>query len=291
MGFQKRESISLSEDNSNFCENSENKNTLGPPVGTSTLNYKFLQHLYSKLSNCGRGFYTLINQETGEKAELPIYCDNKSCTNPDCQKHRLYKYMKKHIKQISELNADMRKPKAWVFSTERKPYPIDREYCRNKMKQLNNLLDIKKHKKYGSKSKFSIHMEIKLYPKDKKYPYPTWYLHFHVVSALIEDLRLVRQLWGGYFISYEKAINPIDLGFYVSKYASKTPYFPDLNSFYEYAQAVYKTKMHSFGGCENKELKETDWFLYEMKGCSNSKVSPSFFEIEQYFEKYLLKAG
>jgi hypothetical protein len=263
--------------------------SLGSPIGTSYFkDYKSVFNLYNKLSNCGTGYYRLVNKKTGETVSLPVYCDNRVCTNPNCKKHRLYQYMRKHEAQIIQINYDMRKPKAWVFTTERKPFPIDRDYCRKKFKQLNVLLRKDKHQKYGSKSKYSIHMEIKLYAPSNRYPYETWYLHFHVTSALIENLRLVRKLWG-YQIFYEKGINSEDLSYYVSKYASKVPFFPSRNAFMEYAGTVYKLKMHSFGGVKSPNNKEPDWILFDGKFYGKGK--PTFREMMEFFDNYDIGGG
>ena len=122
----------------------------------------------------------------------------------------------------------MKKPKGWVFSNVKLSYPVDRELAQAELRRLYRLLDKSKHRKYGSNSLFSIHMEIKLRSD-------TWYLHFHVVSGGISNLRFVRQQWG-HQIMYENAISPIDLGYHVSKYASKVPAFPNKIAFLEYAR-------------------------------------------------------
>ena len=166
------ESISISDTVELHSKNHSNNNSktkipLISHIGTFDLGigvfetYSGFASLFNKHSNCGNTILEFQNIKTGEKLELPAYCDNRVCKKPECQKHRLVKYMRKHYHQISDINRDIRKPKAWVFSTPRKKYPIDRKYCQYKLKQLYSLLSKDKHRKYGSISKFSIHMEIK----------------------------------------------------------------------------------------------------------------------------------
>jgi hypothetical protein len=95
-------------------------------------------------------------------------------------------------------------------------------------------------------------MEIKVYPKTHK-DFGMAYLHFHVVSGGFRNLKLLRKNWGRQ-ISYEVAIRPKNLGRYVSKYASKTPFFDyELNRWY-YHLLVYKTQMHRFS-CKSENIK------------------------------------
>jgi len=75
--------------------------------------------------------------------------------------------------------------------------------------------------------------------------YKTAYLHFHVVSGGIHNLKHLRFLWGRQ-IKFEYAIKPDSLAYYISKYSSKTPYFPSEKHLQEYHLAVYKTRMHLF---------------------------------------------
>ena len=63
--------------------------------------------------------------------------------------------------QIFDIQRDMRKPKAWVFTIPSKKYPLDRKYCMSKLKFLYFLLSKDKHSNFGSNSMFSIHMDIK----------------------------------------------------------------------------------------------------------------------------------
>lgn len=202
------------------------------------MEFEKVSKLYEKIANCGVNFNEYIAPD-GCLKSLPVYCDNRSCDNPECKKHRLYKYRKSHQAQIDRLNQSMKKPKGWVFTGYK--YPLDkftREFCQSKLLELNKLL------KNSSVSEFSIHMEIKVYPKGhSNYGYA--YLHFHVVSAGFRDLRYIRSRWKRQ-IRYEEAINKKALGYYVSKYASKTPVFNCELSRGFYHNLVYKLQMHRF---------------------------------------------
>lgn len=236
------------------------------------------------MSNCGSNYVTLLNKKTLEEKSFPLYCDNRVCLNPDCQEHRLYKYMKEHNSQIRLLNKNMRKPKSWVFTDIKRPYPIDRAYAQKRLRLLNDLLTLSKHRKYGSSSLFSAHMEFKLNPD-------SWYLHFHVVSGGITNLRFVRRIWGKQ-IRYENAINLHDLGFYVSKYASKVPSFPNKTAYLEYAHNVYKLQMHKFSvkisSILKEKEKESDWVIINRKF---SQSTNAFYELELWLNDYLNDYG
>lgn len=254
-----------------------NSGALSSPYRNFTFsNYPILHNLHAKLSTCGSNFVTLLNTKTNETISIPLYCDNRVCLNPDCQTHRLYKYMKAHSSQISMLNKDMHKPKAWVFTDVKKPFPIDRCYVQKRLRLLHNLLSLNLHKKYGSTSMFSIHMEIKLNSD-------SWYLHFHVVSGGVTNLRFVHKLWGR-VIRYETAISPMDLAFYVSKYASKVPSFPSKLAFLEYAFVVYKLQMHIFSCVVSPDCIVSDWVIVNR----TSPVSTNaFFELDTWLDCYL----
>lgn len=257
------------------------QNALRTPFRNFTFyDYPLLNKLHKKLSNCGHDFITLLNKDTLEEIELPLYCDNRVCLNPNCQKHRLYKFMREHKAQIRELNRDMRKPKGWVFTTPLQPYPIDRFYCREKLKELYFLLDKSKHPKYGSNSKFSIHMEIKLHED-------SWYLHFHGASGGITDLRLIRKIWGAQ-IKYEDAIEPLALGYYISKYASKVPTIPNKRAYLEYATTTYKLQMHRFGCKVPPILRDSPWVI--LKHNSFNAVN-TFYELDLWLDEYLNDYG
>jgi len=256
------------------------KTPLSSPFRNFTFsNYKMFDNLYKKLSNCGQDFITLMNKTTLEEIEIPLYCDNRVCLNPKCQEHRLYKFMRAHTRQIDELNHDMRAPKGWVFTDSKRPYPIDRFYCQERAKELNFLLNRSKHKKYGSNSYYSTHMELKLHND-------SWYLHFHVVSGGITNLRMVRALWGKQ-IRYEDAIHPIDLSYYVSKYASKMPNFPNTRAYVEYHGATYKLQMHRFS-MSAPTIRESDWVIIKQ---SSHGETMTFMELESWLNQYLNDYG
>ena len=206
--------------------------------------------ILSKLDNCGKEFISFIHV-TGETIELPVFCDNRICDNPDCKKHRGYKFYKTHSDQISITQKSMRVPRAWVFTYGHLPYPIDRSLCQQLMLKLYHIL------LNQSVTNFSIHMELKLHDN-------TVYLHFHVLLGSLKDLRYTRKLWGK-TIRYEKAIKPSDVVYYVSKYAGKTPFFPSELHRDFYFHAVYKLQMHKFSAKHDK-LKEkqiSDWYHYD----------------------------
>lgn len=264
------------------CKSNESS-SLSSPLGTSIFEGLSLSEgvsLWKKLSNCGSQSVLLYNPSKNETIELKTYCDNRSCLNPDCQKHRRYQYMRKHSSQIKKLNANMRKPKAWVFTDRRQPYPIDKNYLKARTKQLRNLLDKSKHSKYGSTSDYSYHLEIKI-ERSEKYP-DTWYPHYHVVSGGMTDLRFMRQLWGSQ-IYYKDAISPTDLAFYVSKYASKVPSPDNLDHYLQYAQAVYKLKMHEFS-TKSDYLPSSEWTLIISTKSSCSTIT--FLELKKFFFEY-----
>lgn len=242
--------------------------------------YPILQNLHEKLSNCGHDFVTLLNDQTLEQIEIPLFCDNRVCLNPDCKKHRLYKFQRAHSEQIKDLNESMRKPKGWIFSNPRRAYPVDKSYCQERLRKLYKVLDKSQHFKYGSNSKYSVHMEIK--PSEN-----SWYLHFHVASGGITNLQFVRRLWG-YQVLYEEAISPVDLGYYISKYASKVPNFPDKNAFLEYALTTYKLQMHRFNSEAIPLLRESHWTIIAEGYHSETST---FFELELWLNKYLNEHG
>jgi len=258
-------------------------NSLCSPLGTFNIEdsiietYPVVKRIYDKISRCGSIYLKFLNIKTLEEIIVNAFCDNRVCKNPDCQKHRLLKFMKEHMHQIFDIQRDMRKPKAWVFTIPRMKYPIDRKYCMNKLKLLYFILSKDKHSRFGSNSLFSIHMEIK--PS-----IDSWFLHFHVVSGGITNLHFIRKKWK-YMIRYQTAINPKQLSRYVSKYASKTSSFPNKISFLEYAQAVYKMQMHRFSTKIRKEIKESEWVLISISGYSKS--CEIFGDMNHYLNEYI----
>ncbi|PNX49390.1 MAG: hypothetical protein BV457_01945 [Thermoplasmata archaeon M9B1D] len=228
--------------NDSILEDSVSNIPLGSPnrnfIHLDEKSSQKIDYLYEKMASCGSEFREYLSQE-GEHKVLPVYCDNRSCDKPECKEHRLYKYRKEHQGQINVLNKSMRKPKGWVFSGWKIPInELDRTFCRKKLVFLFNLL------KVFSVSEFSVHMEIKVYPKTHK-DFGMAYLHFHVVSGGLKDLHFIRKKWGRQ-IKYETAIRPKSLGYYVSKYASKTPIFDYEPNRWYYHLLVYKTQMHRF---------------------------------------------
>jgi hypothetical protein len=226
-----------------------------PLRGTFSFEQSRLDNLYAKLDNCGKEIWEIV-KPSGEIFTKPVYCDNRCCENSDCQKHRLYKYMRKHEAQIDATNKSMRKPKAWIFTGWHLEFPIDRKFCQDKLRFLYRLLFDSKH---GSVSEFSIHMELKF---SEKNGYRTAYLHFHVVSGGIKDLRFVQHRWSR-IVRFEKAISPKDLGYYVSKYASKTPFFPSGLHMEFYHLAVYKLQMHRFSSKAKSPVRASDYVVLD----------------------------
>jgi hypothetical protein len=218
-----------------------------------TFFYPILEKLSKKLRNCGLNTVEIQKIETGEVTKLPVYCDNRVCNNPGCQDHRAYKFLREHKTQINAIEFSIkkghRKPRAYVFTDGRYPYPISREYCQNRLKECYKLL-LKR-----SKTHFSIHMEIKLHENE-------WYLHFHVVSGFIE-LKGINEKWGA-VVRYEVAKNFRNVSGYVGKYASKTPKFPSECAFMEYANTTYKLHMHRFSVKKSKKPKNRDNILLNM---------------------------
>ena len=104
--------------------------------------------------------------------------------------------------------------------------------------KINNIM------KNFSTSAYSIHMEIKLYPRNHE-KYGKAYLHFHVVTGGIFNLKLVRKMWKRQ-IKYEQALCYENLSQYISKYASKTPIMETKSDLELYHLLVYKTQMHRF---------------------------------------------
>lgn len=236
--------------------------------------YPVMYGVFERISRCGHGEFTFGNPD-GDEIVLRSFCDNRVCTNPDCKKHRLNKYMSKHRPQIIDIGKDIRKPKAWIFTTPVKEYPIDRDYCRQEYRRLMEILNKKKHPKYGSVSKFSVHMEIKV--KES-----TWFLHFHVVSGGIKNFSYVKNVVWGFYAHYDVAINPKDLAYYVSKYASKVPHFTTKQMLFEYAYAVYKLKMHGFS--VRGFYSPSEWFMVDSPIKPRSMIS--FKELTEFFDNY-----
>jgi hypothetical protein len=243
--------------------NEGKKGSLCPPYRNFILSdhENTLERFHEKVQKCGQELNEYVDRQTNELVTFPIYCDNRSCDNPECKDHRLYKYKKEHGGQIEVLQKTMNKPKGWVFSGWVIPYEdYDRRMIQDKLIELYRLLS---HVKYGSVTEFSIHMELKTYGVGHK-NYGCVYLHFHVVCGGLKDLRYVRHVWGRQ-IRYEDAIRPEDLAHYVSKYASKTPHFATCVDQDVYHVMTYKLQMHRFSvTCERFEKMDGRYILMDV---------------------------
>lgn len=241
-----------------------------------------LENLHSKLSVCGSQEYVMIGCSEGKTVfkSVPVYCNNRSCDNSGCKSHRLYLYKRNHQPQIDFLKDDIAKPKAYVFTGWNIPlseWGVDkvRWFCREKVKFLYSLM------RRISRTEFSIHMELKLYPqfcdnsssicrkchtRCKSFePCPKYgigYLHFHVVSGFV-DVNKARSIWKR-VVKYEQAISFDYLEGYIAKYASKVPYFASSYDQDLYHLVVYKTQMHRYSvplsECE-KVHRLQEWYL------------------------------
>lgn len=242
---------------------------------------ELLSNLYEKLANCGLETYAFIGPVKNGKhifAEVPVYCDNRSCSNPDCKKHRLYKYKREHEPQLEYLKDNIDVPKAYVFTGWNIPiyeWDVDftKKFVRKRLARLYLLL------KKLSHTVFSIHMELKLYPVGHP-KYGMAYLHFHVVSGFI-DVGKARQYWKR-VVKYEHALSMDAIEGYISKYASKTPIFGCDNDRSMYHLIVYKTQMHRYSvglqDCKKYEKNhEQLWFredliVMEAMACLKTRV-------------------
>jgi hypothetical protein len=226
-----------------------------------------LGKVWSRINKCGESREEFVDYNN-DIVELPVYCDNRACQNEHCKDHRLYKNMREHLGKINGLNKNIKSAKAWIFTDCKVPIDkLSRNYLQKRILLLYKILDIKNHRKYGSVTSYSIHMELKMYKMkhedcktcnnclegkkqgckigDNCFQFNMVFVHFHVVSGGVKNLRLVRLLWGK-VIRVEYAINRKRLGFYVSKYASKTPNFPSSVHADFYILFVYKLMMHRF---------------------------------------------
>jgi len=255
------------------------------PEGDFDLYYGELKNIFDRISNCGYGKLYLIHKETMEEKVVDQFCDNRVCKNPKCKEHRGMKFRACHFHQIKMIETEVRKPKAWVFTTKKWYFPFSvenfKKFSQTRMKLLRDLLNIKKHRKYGSITPYSIHMEIK---KDKDGGVPDgWYLHFHVVSGSIENIRLVRHMWG-YVIRSEPAKAIRSVSWYVSKYASKVPKLFNFTDAIAYLRVVYKTKMHDFGVFCSPVAYVSQWILLKRSGGSHHSFT--YKEMLKFCEDY-----
>jgi len=218
-----------------------------------------------KTDNCGRKHINLVGRNAkGEivDSSLPVYCDNRSCMDSGCKKHRYYQYKKKHQPQINYLHQTIKKPKGYVFTgfhLDLLNTSVDDLKIRCRKRHLFLFKILQKL----SKTPFSMHQELKLYPakcsRDSDIckscskscshgsscpKYGTAFLHWHVVSGFI-DVKKARNLWKR-VVKYEEAIKREELEKYVSKYASKTPFFADELIQEVYFLVTYKQHMHRY---------------------------------------------
>jgi hypothetical protein len=246
--------------------NAGENGSLSPPYSNFTFcdieneqeNSEKLENFHSKISVCCLENQEFVNKTTSEIVSFPITCNNRACINSTCKEHREYLFKRNHQCQIEYLHEHIRVPKAGVATGWLVPInQLTRSYIQEKFKKLTHLLN------QYSRTPFSVHMEIKLYPlryqsntcsKCRDYCDTCYtecskrnmaYLHFHFVSGYINNIRVFRKRWGR-VVRTEGAIKEKQLSNYVSKYASKTPFF---NSDYNrdlYHLLVYKTQMHRF---------------------------------------------
>lgn len=228
-----------------------------------------LQNFHVKLESCGCNFQSFVAKESSDIVEFPVYCNNRACSNEGCIEHRHYLFKRNHEFQLQEMRSRIFKPKGWVFTGWRIPvHKLTRVFCQEKLSYLVKLLGV------FSTTAFSVHMELKIKPPDSRYRNWTFYLHFHVVCGSINRLGVVRQRWGRQ-VKYESAIKEDALAFYVSKYASKTPYFDSPALRDSYHLLVYKTQMHRFSlskkDCSlvdrNSDFYSYDLLVYEARAC------------------------
>jgi len=211
--------------------------------------------LDQKLTTCGTAFKEYYSLQQQKMVDFPLHCNNRSCTNPECKKHRGYLFTKEHRPQINFIDDNTKRPKAiiftgWVFKQPTNSQQIEyiRKFAQTKMVYLCLLLQT------FSLTPYSVHMEFKLKPNGNIY------LHYHVVAGYINRLKLVRQRWGRQIL-YEDAHNIDNLNYYISKYASKTPYFhqPQIQQIYHLL--VYKTQMHRFSERKQPILPQSTRYL------------------------------
>jgi len=230
-----------------------------------------ISNLIERIQNCGEKSFELINSKTSQSVILPVYCNSRSCSNPDCQKHRGEQFHKKHLVQIYEIQHSMQKPKAfiftgWILSGNLSQH---REFICLKTSLLYHLL-----KKFSS-SEFSLHCEVK---PSKKYP-GSFYVHWHVVAGGVKDFHWLQNEWGRY-IKYETALSPSAVAKYVSKYACKTPVNFLSNDWLPYLQTTYKLRLHRFS-TKQGEISKSDWLpvsllIYEAKKTYNRECRGRF---------------
>lgn len=260
-----------------------------PLIGTLVLDdpsfVEKVDNFHARSEDCGVEFYDLLNLKSGVEVSLPVFCDNRACDKPKCKKHRLYQYIREHGSQVEILDKSMRKPKGWIFTDtvfDGVEF-VDKKYAQDRLSLLYKLLRDPKH---GSVTEFSIHMEFKIRLDGSVY------LHFHAVFGAVKDLRFVRAKWKR-VVRFETAINSKDLGWYVSKYASKCPLFNSVEEQSCYHVLVYKLQMHRFSvHLGSPECVVSDWvnltlLRSEIKDClmMDSYLNPN--SSERYYHEFL----
>lgn len=234
-----------------------------------------LESIGKSIAKCGTVELEYYDVRLGNFVFEPQFCNNRICDVDGCRKHRRHLYMVQHNHQIFLLHQSMKNPKGWVFTNGH--YPVDelpRKYFQDELKRLYKLL-----KEYAS-SEFSVHMEVKM-----SVDHPgTAYFHFHVVMAGTHDLKGLRKEYG-FQIFYEDAIHPQTLGYYVSKYASKTPRFP--SNFHQdwYALCVYKLQMNKFSVSIPK--RESRVFVVGKKRQFKRKYLPNRYLVSRLWSEML----
>lgn len=224
-------------------------------------NFAMIVDKKERLEECGSQKVELVRIDPVKVFEKPLYCDNRFCDDTDCQTHRRYKYIKEHFGQIVHLKRTIEKPKGYVATGWKIPlHCLDRDFIKEKSKLLFNLL-----KKYSG-TEFSMHLEIKVYPRcnengNRNKNYGMCYIHYHIVSGFI-DIKGIQDEWGRK-VRYEKAIKPHSLDWYVSKYASKTPFFDDDCLRDYYIVYTFKLIMHRYSVKKLDIRKDTNFILME----------------------------
>jgi len=230
---------------------------------------KKLDYFHNKLENCGDKKYDVIKKEDSSVFTVPVFCDNRACSSSKCQRHRGSKFRKEHYVQQEVVKQSMNQPKSWVFTGWRvdmfNPFEF-RKFASGKMSKLYKVLS---NSKFGCSTEFSIHMELKFNTDG------TVYLHFHVVAGGIKcrlSAMSSPSLWGR-VVRYETAISAENVDSYVSKYASKTPYFHCSENVRDwYHLVVHKLYMHRYSvsktdaeRCEGAPVKPvSSCYLYSM---------------------------
>ena len=210
------------------------------------------EKIKEKIEKCGTEFAEFIRKDTSEIVEFLVYCDNRICQNEGCQDHREYKFKKQHREQEKALKFSMKSPKHWIFTTERRLRleEIDVYRVRSVLSKLFKLL------KDQSLTEFSVHLEYKFHSDNSVF------IHFHVVCGGLKDYRYCVKRWGAH-IRYQNKIDVEQLGYYVSKYASKVPKLYSEYQREKYLDIAYKEVMHRFSAKEDVEVFPSEYIRME----------------------------